>query len=77
MTLRVHSEKEYNAAVDASEILFGKGTTDALKALPEELLLNVFEGVPSFSISKSRLENGMGIIDLLLTTPALSPPDLK
>ena len=73
MTLRVHSEKEYNAAVDASEILFGKGTTDALKALPEELLLNVFEGVPSFSISKSRLENGMGIIDLFADNTGIIP----
>ena len=55
ITIRVHSEKDYSAAVDASEILFGKGTTETLKKLSEEMLLAVFEGVPQSNISKSDL----------------------
>jgi tyrosyl-tRNA synthetase len=64
MTARVHSEKELNAALEATEILFGKGTTETLKTLPEEMLLSVFEGVPTYKISKSILDSGTGVIDL-------------
>jgi len=63
VTCRVHSENEYNAAVEASEILFGEGTTDALKKLSERDLLSAFEGVPQVGISKSELENGINSVD--------------
>ena len=65
ITVRVHGEDNYNTAVEASEILFGKGTTEALKKLPEDLFLDVFEGVPMFEIAKSELETGINIIDFL------------
>ena len=48
ITIRVHGEEEYNKAVEASEILFGKGTTDTLKKLDSATFLSVFEGVPTF-----------------------------
>lgn len=51
----VHSEEDYNAAVDASNILFGNATSDALKKLDEDTLLAVFEGVPQFEISRDAL----------------------
>ena len=63
VTCRVHSENDFNAAVEASEILFGEGTTDALKKLSEKDLLSAFEGVPQVDISKSELENGINVVD--------------
>ncbi|MCR4965546.1 MAG: tyrosine--tRNA ligase [Bacteroidales bacterium] len=65
LTIRVHSEDDYNAALNASEILFGKGTHESLAALPEKLFLSVFEGVPQVEVSKSVLENGCGVVDFL------------
>lgn len=65
ITIRVHSEEDYNAALSASEILFGKGTTDSLKHLDEQTFLSVFEGVPQYIVSKTEIENGINIIDLL------------
>ena len=63
VTCRVQSENDYNAAVDASEILFGEGTTDSLKKLSESDLLSAFEGVPQVGISKMELENGINAVD--------------
>ena len=65
ITTRVHGEEEYNKAVEASEILFGKGTTDTLKKLDSATFLSVFEGVPTFEVSKEELLQGINIIDLL------------
>ena len=65
LTIRVHSEDDYNAAVNASEILFGKGTSESLAALPEKLFLSVFEGVPQVEVPMSVVENGCGVVDFL------------
>lgn len=65
ITIKVHSEEDYNAAIEASQILFGKGTTETLKKLDEQTFLSVFDGVPQFKVSKTEIENGIGIIDLL------------
>lgn len=65
ITIRVHSESDYEAAIEASQILFGKATTEALRKLDERTFLSVFEGVPQFEISKIDLENGIGVIDFL------------
>lgn len=65
ITIRVHGEEEYNKAVEASEILFGKGTTDTLKRLDSAIFLSVFEGVPTFEVSKEEILQGINIIDLL------------
>jgi len=65
VTIRVHSEGEYNQAVEASQILFGKGTTETLHKLSEDVLLSVFEGVPQMDVSKTEVESGIGIIDFL------------
>jgi len=73
VTIMVHSEEDYQAAVDASNILFGNATSDALKKLDEETLLAVFEGVPQFAISKSALAEGVKAIDLLTESAAIFP----
>ena len=65
ITIRVHSQKDYQAAIEASEILFGTGTTEGLQKLSETDLLSVFEGVPQFSFSKDEIEKGINIIEFL------------
>jgi tyrosyl-tRNA synthetase len=65
LTVRVHGEKEYQQSVEASEILFGKGTTETLHQLDEKTLLAVFEGVPQSEISRTELEAGIGMVDFL------------
>ncbi len=65
LTIRVHSQKDYEQAVAASEILFGKGTTEQLQQLDKETIASVFEGVPQFTIAKSKVEAGIDVVDLL------------
>ncbi len=65
ITSRVHSQKDYEAAIEASGILFGTGTADSLKKLSEDDLLSVFEGVPQFDIPRTTLESGINVIDFL------------
>lgn len=64
ITIRVHSEEEYNLAVEASQILFGKGTTETLHKLDEKTLLSIFEGVPRFNVNRKELPE-VGILDFL------------
>ncbi|MGZ3864183.1 MAG: tyrosine--tRNA ligase [Bacteroidia bacterium] len=72
VTIRVHSEQDYKAAVDATEILF-KGTLDDLGKLDEKMFLEIFDGVPHFEVSKSSLEGGIGLIDFLSVNTAVFP----
>jgi tyrosyl-tRNA synthetase len=67
LTIRVHSEDDLRLAEEASQILFGKGTTEALRKLDEPTLLNVFEGVPRVAINKNELKNGINITEFLVT----------
>ncbi|MCD6658972.1 MAG: tyrosine--tRNA ligase, partial [Lentimicrobium sp.] len=73
ITVRIHSEADYNAAVEASEILFGKGTAEALHKLDEDTLVSVFEGVPQFEINPGELQQGIGIVDLLAEKTNIFP----
>lgn len=68
LTIRVHSEEDFNQAVEASQILFGKGTTESLKKLDERTLLSVFDGVPQSEVSREVVNNKIGIIDFLADT---------
>ena len=67
----VHSEEDYQAAVDASEILFGKSTSEQLRRLDEATLLAVFEGVPQFEISYDSLSAGVKAVDLFVDNAAV------
>lgn len=73
VTTRVHNETDYNAAVEASEILFGNAPTEALSKLDEETLLSVFEGVPMMQISREELSAGISVIELLSDKTAVFP----
>jgi tyrosyl-tRNA synthetase len=59
VTLMVHSQDEFESAVEASQILFGRGTTESLRKMSESTFLSVFEGVPSFDIKKEILSAGI------------------
>ena len=64
ITIMVHSEEDYNMAVEASNILFGKATKESLTKLDEQTLLDVFAGVPQFEVSREVLSAGIKAVDL-------------
>ena len=65
VTVMVHSREDYEAAVEASNILFGKSTKESLVKLDEQTLLDVFAGVPQFTFDRSLLEGeGVKAVDL-------------
>ena len=71
LTCMVHSEKDYEFAVEASKILFGDDTSEALKSLNENELLDIMDGVPRFEFAKNEFENGISLVDLLTNTSIL------
>ncbi len=71
ITVMVHGEKEYENAVSASQMLFGKGTSEALKALDEKTFLDVFDGVPQWNVSKDDLP--CDIIEMLAVKSEVFP----
>ncbi len=73
ITVRVHSRQDYEQAVKASEILFGKATKEHLTALNDQQLEDIFDGVPNFTISKDKLSGGINILDLLAQETSIVP----
>ena len=71
LTVMIHSEEDYGKALEASEILFGRSTSEALHRLDEQTLLQVFEGVPQFRIPQSDL--GCYFIDLCAEKTQIFP----
>ncbi len=71
VTTMVHSAEDYESAVEASNILFGNSTADALRKLDEETLLSVFEGVPTFEVEKNVLNEGIKAVDLFTDKAAV------
>lgn len=65
ITVRVHSQEAYKLALAASEILFGKGTAETLRALSLDDFLVIFKGVPQTEVAKDKIEAGVDLIDLL------------
>lgn len=65
VTVTVHGQEEYDKAVQASEILFGKSTAEDLQNLDAKTFLEIFEGVPQGVVSKEVIEKGLDIISLL------------
>ena len=73
VTVMVHSREDYEMAVNASQILFGKSTSETLRSIDEETFLQVFEGVPQYAISKQLLNGGIPAVDLLTEAAAVFP----
>ena len=71
ITTMVHGEEEWKNAVEASNILFGKSTREALQKLDERTFLAVFDGVEQFSVSKDKLK--ANILDLLAVDTQVFP----
>ena len=71
VTIMVHGEQQYETAVKASQMLFGKATAEDLKSLDEQTFLAVFDGVPTFSIERSKLP--LGVLDALAVETAVFP----
>ncbi len=74
ITILVHSETDYENAVAASAIFFGKSTSDDLKALPEDVLLDAFAEMPSAEYALSELAKGLSIVDALSLQDASGAP---
>jgi tyrosyl-tRNA synthetase len=66
VTIRVHGKEALDAAIIASNILFGKSTSEDLKKLSNEQIFEVFDGVPKATISYAEVENGLSIVDALV-----------
>jgi len=64
MTTMVHSKEDLDAAIEASEILFGKGTTETLHRMNEQTFLSVFEGVPTYDVKSDLIRNKINVVDL-------------
>ncbi|MDK2838267.1 MAG: tyrosyl-tRNA synthetase [Bacteroidota bacterium] len=73
ITIMVHSREDYESAVNASQILFGKSTSEMLRSIDEETFLQVFEGVPQFHVSKEKLAGGVKAVDLLTEIAPVFP----
>jgi len=73
LTIRVHSEADFNNSVGASQILFGQSTTEQLKSLDEKLLLEIMDGVPRTEVSRSLFESGIAITELLADHTGVFP----
>ena len=71
VTVMVHGQAEYDMAVKASGILFGKATTEDLRSLDEKTFLAVFDGVPTFGIRREDLP--VGILDALAVHTQILP----
>lgn len=73
VTCMVHSKSDYNKTIEASQILFGKGTKEMLEKMDEKLFLSVFDGVPTYKISKSELSGGIILTELLAVKTQIFP----
>ncbi len=71
VTIMVHGEAEYDKAIAASQMLFGKSTSEDLRKLDEKTFLDVFDGVPTFEIEKGKLP--MGLLDALAVETTIFP----
>ena len=71
VTIMVHGEAEYENALKASQMLFGKATADDLRSLDEKTFLAVFDGVPTFEIARERLP--MNILEALAVETQVFP----
>lgn len=73
VTVMVHGNDEYNKAVEASNILFGNATSEALRSLDEDTLLAVFDGVPRFEVSAALFADGVKAVELATEHAAIFP----
>lgn len=71
VTVMAHSREDYEMALNASQVLFGKSTAETLRKIDEETFVQLFEGVPQFTISRDRVAKGIKAVDLLTAEAAV------
>lgn len=73
ITIRTHSEADYETAVKTSEFLFGNGSLEFLEGMSHSAVLDVFDGIPQFHIAKDQLNEGIDILELLAVSSSVFP----
>jgi tyrosyl-tRNA synthetase len=73
ITIRTHSQEALQTALKTSDFLFGNGTLEFLNSLSKEDVLEVFEGLPQFTISRNELAAGINLTDLLAEKTSVFP----
>ncbi len=73
LTTMVHGEEQLQTAEDATQILFGAGTSETLAKLDEQTFLAVFDGVPMFEVERTEIEKGVNILELICTHSKVFP----
>lgn len=73
VTVWIHGRGEYEKALEASEILFGRGTAEQLASFDEARILSVFEGVPTFTVAAEKIREGVNMLSLVAEETAVFP----
>jgi len=73
VTIMVHGQEEYETALEASNVLFGKATKETISKLNENTFLEIFEGVPTYTIKRNIMDNKVSVIDLLAIHTTILP----
>ena len=68
ITIRVHGQEAYDTAIAATNLLFGKASTEQLNGFDQATLLSIFEGVPQYEVSRATLQEGVALVDLAAET---------
>lgn len=71
LTVRVHSQADYDNAVQASDVLFGKSTKESLHQLDERTLMEIFEGVPTYKVATSAFDEVTPVVEFLATNTGI------
>ncbi|MGB4775982.1 MAG: tyrosine--tRNA ligase [Daejeonella sp.] len=71
ITIRTHSEQALQTALKTSEFLFGNGSLEFLESLTEAEIIDVFDGIPQYTLSKQQLSAGINAVDLLAEKSAV------
>lgn len=72
VTIMVHSEEDYLAAVESSQLLFRDDAAEVIKTLSEETLLDLTSGVPRFAVTRTAIQTGITLVNLLAESGALA-----
>jgi tyrosyl-tRNA synthetase len=73
VTIMIHGQEEYETALEASNVLFGKATKETISKLNENTFLEIFEGVPTYTIKRNIMDNKVSVIDLLAIHTTILP----
>jgi len=71
ITIRTHSEADYETAVKTSDFLFGQGSIEFLNHMSHQAILDIFDGVPQFHVSRDQLTEGINVLDLLAVSASV------